>query len=202
MLYLLIKFFEHLQIMYFLMRAVHDYHWDFSFLVFFNIFLNHISWDQLFKLYPSIFLPTFYSVMVMLFIIVAMMVIITKYAGWGKQIPNWVKPLVSIVGIFFFMFKTVLIIPLLNIICIANGPSIAKELGISGVNAFVEALGALLAVMVLVFMIYVLVFFRKENPFSDFPSTGETITKGFFWQLSKLIMVVYVLLDVQGKFQR
>ena len=87
-------------------------------------------------------------------------VIIGKYSGWGKKVPNIVRYFIPIVSIFLFLLKTVLIIPILNLICISNGPAIAQELGITGVTIYVKVVGAVLATVVLIFMVYIFVLFR------------------------------------------
>ena len=66
-----------------------------------------------------------YTTLTVVLMVLVMTMIIGKYSGWGKTIPNIVKILIPVVVIFLFLLKTVLMIPILNIICIANGPVIA-----------------------------------------------------------------------------
>ena len=164
--YISVKVLEHLQLIYFLMRGINEYHWDFSFFVFFSVFLNLISLDQLFRSSPSLFIPIFYAVFIIVLLILVLALAISVNSGWSKKSPSLVKFFTPIVCTFLYLFKTVLLIPILDIVLIAIIPSIASNLQIIDITLSEQLMGGLLAVLVLIIEGYVLTAFREPNPFS------------------------------------
>lgn len=107
------------------MRAIDsEYHWDFSFIVFVSVFLNLISLDQLFQSNPTIFLPIFYGTFSLILIITVLAIVISANSGWSKRTPFMVKFFTPVVCTFLYLLKTILIIPILDIILISLIPSI------------------------------------------------------------------------------
>jgi hypothetical protein len=62
-------------------------------------------------------------------------------------------------------------------------------------------MGLFLGLLVVLESAYVLVFFREANPFSELPYAGETILKGFFWAVMKVLMAIYALIDLRGHIE-
>ena len=123
---MVLKILEHLQIIYFLMRGIEGFHWDFSFFVFFSAFLNFISLDQLFRSRPELFIPIFYTTFMGLVGVLIASIVIALTCGWGKK-PNFiVRIFIILVSSFFYLVKTVLIIPLLNIALVSIIPFVAR----------------------------------------------------------------------------
>jgi hypothetical protein len=116
-------------------RVTSDYHWDFSFAVYGSVILNVISLDHLFKLMPEIFMPLLLGAFAVVLGMLVMGVAIARSTGWGQSAPCVVRCFIPIVCLFCYLLKTVLFIPLLNIVIVAVVPSIAQELKISNGGA-------------------------------------------------------------------
>ena len=103
-LFVLLKILEHLQIIYFLMRAINnEYHWNFSFLVFVSMFLNFVSVDQLFKSSPELFKPIFYGLVIVIVVVYLMAILISGMSGWGKRPPFIIKLFAQILSTFCYL---------------------------------------------------------------------------------------------------
>lgn len=110
---------------YFVMRPLDGYHWDYSFMVFFSVFLKIISLDQLFRSNPAIFIPVFYTSFVTITIILVLAALVAANSGWSKKAPFLVKFVTPVVCTFLYLFKTVLVIPVLNVVFVSIIPSIS-----------------------------------------------------------------------------
>ena len=201
MLYHFLKFIEHLQIIYYLMRAVQQTHWNYSFLTFFNVLIKHLTLDRFFSHDQQIFASIFISFFVVTVLVTATAICIGFKAGWGKDNSGLVKVFTPFLSVILFMIKTILFIPMANLLCIANVPSVAHSVNVE-LTPVIQALGAILAVLVVGIMGYILIFLRETNPFSQIPNAGETFFKGLLWQTFKLSMVVNSLLDYKGNHER
>jgi hypothetical protein len=115
---------------YFLMRAIEEYHWNYSFFVFFSMILNYLSLDQLFRHSPATFHSLLYSSFGAFLVVLACAGSIAVLCGWGKRPPAILKYLAFLVGIFLYLLKTILVIPLANIAIVSIIPQISKNLNI------------------------------------------------------------------------
>ena len=158
--FVLIKVLEHMQIIYFLMRAIDSYHWDFSFFVFVSVFLNFISIDQLFRNNPQLFRPIFFSLLVLVVLILVMGVLVAIFSGWGKKPPFIIKLFAQILCYFCYLQKTVLFIPLHTIAFISILPAAANGLNIDPPSSLEMALGFLFTFLIVLLEVLFLTFFR------------------------------------------
>ena len=129
-LFALVKIFEHMQIIYFLMRAIEEYHWNFSFLVFVSVFLNFISLDQFFISNPSLFRPVFYGFLIVMVLVFLLAILVSVFSGWGKKPPLFIRLVAQFLCFFCYMEKTVLFIPIKTVTFIAVIPAAARNLNI------------------------------------------------------------------------
>jgi hypothetical protein len=174
MAYIIIKIVEHLQIIYFCMRAHNGvYHWDYSVISFFSMLLNFISIDQHIISEPTFFHPILLALAVVLLLLVALAALVARFSGWGKKVPTVVKLATSILNYFLYLFKTILIIPIMIIVLVAIVPSITDSLKIPSEGSILRnSLGALVLLVTLFILGYILVLFREWNPFSELPYAG------------------------------
>lgn len=200
-LYIFIKALEHLQIIYFLMRGINEYHWDFSFIVFISVFLNMISIDQLLRSTPSLFILIFYAAFIVIVIILVLSVIISVTSGWGTKSSFVAKFCSPIVSTFLYLFKTILVIPILDIALVALIPSVASNLNIQDITGSIRFMGGLLTLFIIIIQGYLLTAFREPNPFCELPFAGESFLKGFLWFCFKVFLVLYSLFDLQGHWE-
>lgn len=201
MAFLLIRIVEHLQIIYFLMRPITEIHWNFSFLSFFSIAVNTISVDELIKNHPEFFQSILYLCLaVFVAIAILLLLVSTKKVETNEaKISQLVKGCASILAGAIMALKTILIIPIANIIIVSITPSIAKQLNVSlSLQASIYAY--FLTVLFVLVLIYTIYFFRENNPFSQLPYAGESIQKSILWTSFKIALVCYGLLDLDGAY--
>ena len=74
-------------------------------------------------------------------------------------------------------------------------------MNIAPVSIIATMLGILLTVIILVMIVFLLVMCREANPFSEWPSAGETFQKGLLWISLKILVTIFVQIDSNGSFQ-
>jgi hypothetical protein len=62
-------------------------------------------------------------------------------------------------------------------------------------------MGAIILIAFLLVKIYILTFFRETNPFSDMQHAGETIYRGIFIFIIKILFSLYSILDMKGEME-
>lgn len=100
-----------------------EYHWNFSVVSYFSIFLNYTVVDSNLKINPSLFGPFLYVMVVSLMIALVLGVVIGVHAGWGKKMPMLVKILIPILNVMACLFKTLLTIPAMQLVLICFSPT-------------------------------------------------------------------------------
>ena len=188
-----------MQLTYFVMRSVSDYHWNFSFVAYFSVLLNFISLDNIIRTYPSSFTPALFIISAIMLFIIILAVIVAVRAERGEKVPLLVKIGTPILNLFFYLFKTVLAIPVLVVTLMSLVPKITNLYDITISLSLSIFLGSFLLIAFLLVELYILYIFREPNPFSELPHAGETFFKGLIWLMFKVFIVVMELLDEQGK---
>jgi len=188
-----------MQIMYFVMRSVSAYHWDFSFVAYFSITLNFISLDNIIRTNPMFFAPALFIMTGIMLVMIILGVIVGIRAGWGEKVPLLVKIATPILNFFLYLFKTILAIPILVVILISLLPAISRLYKITVISLSTSIfLGCFLLAAFLLVELYILCIYREPNPFSELPHAGETFFKGLIWLMFKVFLVVLELLDITG----
>lgn len=150
-----------MQITYFVMRMeTNDYHWNFSVVSYFSIFLNYTVVDSNLKINPGLFGPFLYVMVVGLMVVLGLGLVIGVHAGWGKKMPTFVKILIPVLNVMACLFKTLLTIPAMQLIFICFSPTASTLLKLTVDTSIQQALGTLILLSFLLVKIYILVFFR------------------------------------------
>lgn len=150
-----------MQITYFVMRMeTNDYHWNFSVVSYFSIFLNYTVVDNNLKINPGLFGPFLYVMVVGLMVVLGLGLVIGVHAGWGKKMPMFVKILIPVLNVMACLFKTLLTIPAMQLIFICFSPTASTLLKLTVDTSIQQALGTLILLSFLLVKIYILVFFR------------------------------------------
>lgn len=150
-----------MQITYFVMRMeTNDYHWNFSVVSYFSIFLNYTVVDNNLKINPELFGPFLYVMVVGLMVVLGLGLVIGVHAGWGKKMPMFVKILIPVLNVMACLFKTLLTIPAMQLIFICFSPTASTLLKLTVDTSIQQALGTLILLSFLLVKIYILVFFR------------------------------------------
>lgn len=139
-----------MEMTYFLMRAFGSYHWNYSVVGYFSMLLNFISLDQLFRNTPSLFAPILIASLVIFIVMVSLSIIVSFHSGWGKKSHYLIKFATSVLYVFLYFLKTILIIPILNIIFIALLPTLAQDYQITMGSGEMIMFGAILAILVFI----------------------------------------------------
>lgn len=137
-----------------------EYHWNFSVVSYFSIFLNYMVVDSNLKINPALFGPFLYVMVVSLMVGLALGVVIGVHAGWGKKMPMFVKILIPVLNVMACLFKTLLVIPAMQLVFICFSPTASTLLNLTVDPSIQQALGTLILLSFLLVKIYILVFFR------------------------------------------
>jgi len=166
--YLVIKILEYMQLTYFAMRVQDSYHWNFSFVGYFSMFVNYTVVDGNIRFNNSFFNPFLHLIIFALFLVITLGVVIGVQAGWGKKINLLVKIIIPVLNVLLYFFKYILTIPTLQVIFICLSPNALQSLNIAteSKNNIYIALGTLVLVSFLLVKIYIVTFYRESNPFS------------------------------------
>jgi hypothetical protein len=115
-----------MQLTYFVMRSVSDYHWNFSFVAYFSILLNFISLDNIIRTNPAFFAPALFIIAGIMFVMIILGVLVALRAGRGEKVSLLVKIGTPILNLFLYLFKTILAIPVLIVTLIGLVPKITS----------------------------------------------------------------------------
>lgn len=148
-----------------------SYHWNFSFVAYFSIFVNYTVVDSNIRLSSLIFAPLIYLIAISLLLVIILGILIGVQAGWGKKMPLFIKILIPILNIFLYFFKSILTIPTLQIIFICLSPKAVTSLGLAYDSIYL-VFGSLILIFFLMVEIYIITFYRESNPFSDMQHAG------------------------------
>lgn len=163
-----------MQFTYFVMRVQNSYHWNFSFISYLSIFINYTVVDSNIRTHTGIFDPLLSIIAISLFLVIALAVIIGVQAGWGKKMPLFIKILIPVLNLLLYLFKYILAIPTLQVIFICFSPKALTSLSIAtDVNISIYIIfGSLILLCFLLVNIYIIVFYRESNPFSEMQHAG------------------------------
>lgn len=141
------------------MRRLGYYHWDISFFRFLSLTLNALSIDQIFRTNPELFSPFLLLTLLALVIILILALTISQLGGWRQNTSSEPIQCSGGISVFLYLFKTILFIPLANIVIISIIPSVAESFSID-ISGLEYGIGVLTALFFMVYCIYVVMFFR------------------------------------------
>lgn len=155
--------------------------------------------DSNLKINPSLFGPFLYMMVVTLLLVLALGVVIGVHAGWGKKMPLFVKMLIPALNVMVCLFKSLLAIPAMQLVFICFSPTATTLLNLKVDPGIQQALGTLILFTFLMVKIYILIFFRETNPFSDMQHAGESVLRGMLIFTIKIIFSLYSILDLNNQ---
>ena len=176
-----------------------DYHWNFSVVSYFSIFLNYTVVDSNLKINPSLFGPFLYVMVVSLMVVLALGVVIGVHAGWGKKMPMFVKIMIPVLNVMAYLFKTLLTIPAMQLVFICFSQSASTLLKLTVDPGIQQALGTLILLSFLLVKAYILIFFREINPFSDLQHAGESVFRSTLIFIIKILLSLYSIMDINNQ---
>lgn len=150
-----------MQMVYFLMRSRNqDYHWNYSVVGYFSMAINLISLDSLFKSDPGLFSTVLLIGASGFFAIMLLSVLVAWYSGWGEKTPFIIKLSTPVLYIFFYLLKTILIIPILTLILISIVPQASQSYNIDMQSHVTYTVALLFLALFLVAISYTLFMLR------------------------------------------
>jgi len=151
-----------MQIIYVFMRIQEDPYWNFSFVKYFSVFVNFTAMDRiLYKLYPNVLLPLLIGLNAMGVLIFVAAILVVKYSGWNCKLPLPVRLSVQLLNYWFYLFKTILLIPIITLITVSLIPNVYNGFGFdSPYSILILLMGILLTIIFIVSQLYLLLLFR------------------------------------------
>lgn len=100
------------------------------------------------------------ATIVIFIVMVSLAIVVALNTGWGRKTHYLIKFATSVLYIFCYFLKTILIIPVLNIVFLSLLPALADDYKITMGRGEMIMFGSVLAVLVLICEIYILVILR------------------------------------------
>ena len=134
--------------------------------------MNYISIDYLIQSTPGIFI----SISVGLLVLMVLTIVVMGLLGWRlyveKKPSSFMKSIFTMVNFSLYLFKTILQIPVINVILISFSTQYKKNLGISGSSGVDVLIGVINLILFIMIQIYLTTSFKDCNPFSDLIHSG------------------------------
>lgn len=134
--------------------------------------MNYISIDYLIESTPGIFI----SISVGLLVLMVLTIVVMGLLGWRlyveKKPSSFMKSVFTMVNFSLYLFKTILQIPVINVILIAFSGEYKKNLGISGSSGVDVLIGVINLILFIMIQVYLTTSFKDCNPFSDLIHSG------------------------------